>query len=283
MDRTVANGTGNAGQYPAAVFELFENINTTPDDLLLWFHHVPYTHRLRGSGKTVIQHFYDAHYDGAATAQTFVPLWKSLEGKIDAERYSHVLHRQEYQAGHSLVWRDAICNFYRKMSGIEDDLGRVGSYSYRIEAEAMSLDGYEVVDARVPETASSEKAVALVGSEGRIEVVLEETNFVGGAARGTRKCRGKYDVAVNYFDIFGGKASWKLLINDELIGEWAGDAEDRLGHWPSEYLDGHSAMRVTFERIRLQTGDTIAVVGTGDGADKAAVDYLSILPLGIVD
>lgn len=70
MDRTVKNGTGNAGQYPSAIASQFENIETTPDNLMLWFQHVPYSQRLK-SGKTVVQHFFDAHYDGAATAQEF--------------------------------------------------------------------------------------------------------------------------------------------------------------------------------------------------------------------
>jgi alpha-glucuronidase len=71
MDRTVSNGTGFSGQYPAEVAAVYGNISTTPDNLLLWFHHVNYTHRLH-SGETVIQHFYDAHYTGAETAQSFI-------------------------------------------------------------------------------------------------------------------------------------------------------------------------------------------------------------------
>jgi len=47
MDRTCFNGTGPgtcfSGQYPPQVYEMFENIDTTPDNLLLWFHHVPFT------------------------------------------------------------------------------------------------------------------------------------------------------------------------------------------------------------------------------------------------
>lgn len=63
MDRTVSNGTGYSGQYADEIASMYESIDSTPDDLLLWFHHVPYAHRLH-SGKTVIQHFYDAHYKG---------------------------------------------------------------------------------------------------------------------------------------------------------------------------------------------------------------------------
>ncbi len=117
MDRTVANGTGFSGTYPPEIVSMYENIATTPNDLLLWFHHVNYTHVLH-SGKTVIQHFCDVHYSGAETAQIFVKMWESLEGKVDDERYGQVLYRQTYQAGHSLVWRDAISKFYWNLSRI---------------------------------------------------------------------------------------------------------------------------------------------------------------------
>src|SRR5947209_7346769 len=64
MDRTSAAGTAFIAQYPAPVAAMYESIDTTPDDLLLFMHHVPYTHVLK-SGATVIQHIYDEHYRGA--------------------------------------------------------------------------------------------------------------------------------------------------------------------------------------------------------------------------
>ena len=71
MDRTVATGTGFIGQYHPPVAALFESLETCPDDLLLFMHHVPYTHKLH-NGKTVIQHFYDTHYQGAEDAERLV-------------------------------------------------------------------------------------------------------------------------------------------------------------------------------------------------------------------
>src|SRR5207247_1463995 len=65
MDRTVATGTGFIGQYAAAVAAMYESLERCPDELLLFMHHVPYTHVLK-SGKTVIQHIYDSHYEGAS-------------------------------------------------------------------------------------------------------------------------------------------------------------------------------------------------------------------------
>ena len=44
MDRSVATGTGYAGQYPPEVAKMYESAATTPDELLLFFHHVPYTY-----------------------------------------------------------------------------------------------------------------------------------------------------------------------------------------------------------------------------------------------
>ncbi len=80
MDRSVATGTGFAGQYPPEVAKVYETAATTPDELLLFFHHVPYTYKLH-SGKTVIQYIYDSHYQGAAQAAQFVADWDGAEGK----------------------------------------------------------------------------------------------------------------------------------------------------------------------------------------------------------
>jgi alpha-glucuronidase len=125
MDRTVATGTGFIGQYSPAVQKLYELLANCPDNLLLFFHHVPYTHVLH-SGKTVIQHVYDSHYEGAEQAREFISQWKSLHGYIDEDRYSDILGRLQYQAAEAIVWRDTICKWIYGKSGIPDDKGRVG-------------------------------------------------------------------------------------------------------------------------------------------------------------
>ena len=125
MDRTVATGTGYVGQYPPEVQKLYESLTACPDNLLLFFHHVPWAYALH-SGKTVIQHIYDSHYDGAARAQEFVVRWQKLAGHIDEDRYRDTLSRFEFQAGEAIKWRDAICNWAYRTSGIPDKAGRVG-------------------------------------------------------------------------------------------------------------------------------------------------------------
>src|SRR5262249_4170936 len=158
MDRTVKTGTGFIGQYASPVAAVFEPLEACPDELLLFMHHVPYAHVLR-SGKTVIQHIYDSHYEGAARAAGFVARWKQLDGLIDSERYHAVLEKLQYQAGHAIAWRDAVCSWFLRASGIPDARGRAGHFAGRFEAETMVLTGYRVQDVTPWETASGGQAV----------------------------------------------------------------------------------------------------------------------------
>ena len=127
MDRTVATGTGYIGQYSPAVAAMYESLKNCPDELLLFMHHVPYTYVLH-SGKTVIQHFYDSHYQGVDEVARFLERWRRLRGFVDDERYERVLAALEYQEGHAIVWRDAINSYFLKLSGIPDTKGRAGHF-----------------------------------------------------------------------------------------------------------------------------------------------------------
>lgn len=78
-----------------------------PTTFLLFMHHVPYTYRLH-SHETVIQHIDNSHYWGAKDAAAQVPVWESIRGIVSDATYAEVLKRLQFQAGHAIVWRDAI-------------------------------------------------------------------------------------------------------------------------------------------------------------------------------
>lgn len=122
-DRSKRTGTGFTGQYHAPQADRYESLEDCPDELLLFFHHVPYKHRLK-SGKTVIQHIYDSHFEGAEQAVNLVNAWTALEGKVDEERYGQVLSRLKEQAEHAKEWRDVINTYFFRKSGIPDEKGR---------------------------------------------------------------------------------------------------------------------------------------------------------------
>ena len=257
MDRTVATGTGYIGQYPPAIAAEYGSLERCPDNLLLFMHHVPYAHVLH-SGKPVIQEVYDSHYSGAAEAQRFPERWKTLRGKIDEQRYNAVLAKLEYQAGHALVWRDAICNWFLRESGIPDQQGRVGQYPDRIEAEAMQLDGYHTIDITPWEDASNGQAISCSAN-----TCSATTEFKGAA--------GWHNLAVQYFDTAPGSAHFQLFVGDQLIRQWLGDA-----NLPWKTPTGDTSTREYINGVALRPGDKIRIVGVPDATDTAAIDYLEI-------
>ncbi|MCL1925184.1 MAG: alpha-glucuronidase [Defluviitaleaceae bacterium] len=123
VDRTVKTGTGYTSQYQKPNFELYENIETCPDELLLFFHHVPYTHKLK-SGKTVIQHIYDTHFEGVLKVEQYIKDWANFKDEIDTASFENVEERLNHQLYIAKEWRDQINTYYYRMSGIEDIHGR---------------------------------------------------------------------------------------------------------------------------------------------------------------
>jgi alpha-glucuronidase len=262
MDRTVATGTGYIGQYPSELAKVYEDVNTCPDDLLLFMHHVPYTHILH-DGKTVAQYVYDAHYEGAATAQTYAQRWQTLKGLIDDDRYNKTLKLFTYQAGHTIVWRDAVTKWFQKESGIPDKQGRVGNYPNRIEAENMTAEGYTPVDVKPWETASNRKAAVCNQPAG---CTLTTT---------LNKPAGTYSIIVQYFDYWSGKSHFTLDLNGQPIGNWI--ADDTLPPVRAEdEPDGDTSTRITFPNVTLKPGDTLTIHGTPDNTEPAPVDYIEI-------
>jgi len=124
VDRTVATGSGYAGQYRPALAAMYEDTATCPDELALFFHHLGYGFRLH-SGTTVIQHIYDAHFEGAEAAAALPGRWKAFEGRIPAGVYSAVQERLTHQAEHAALWRDVVNTFFFRLSGVPDAKGRI--------------------------------------------------------------------------------------------------------------------------------------------------------------
>jgi alpha-glucuronidase len=257
MDRTSATGTGFIGQYSPAVARRYESLATCPDDLVLFLHHVPYAYKLH-SGKTVIQYIYDSHYEGAAAVEGYVRAWKSLEGRVDEQRYRDVLAQLEYQAGQAEVWRDAVSNWFRRASGIADAKGRVGNHPGRMEAETAKLDGYKTIDVTPWEAASGGKAA-------ECDSPRCSATFPYGGPAGTRQIR------VRYFDQNNGVARFRVLLGDRVLDEWT--AADRV---PTRKIDASSSALRVIPAVMLRPGDSIRVEGTPDAGETAALDYIEV-------
>ncbi|MBS1859205.1 MAG: glucosiduronase [Acidobacteria bacterium] len=258
MDRTVATGTGYTGQYRSPVARMYESLATCPDELLLFFHHVPYTYKLH-EGRTVIQYLYDAHYAGAEAVAGWVKQWQTMKGRVDDQRYADVLAQLEYQAGQAIVWRDAVNDWFHRASGIADAKGRVGRHPGRTEAEAMQLEGYTVRDVVPWEGASGGKGVACAESK-----CAAGMKFTGEA--------GWYTISVEYFDQMNGASRFRLLVGAQAIDEWVAG---RKGV-PARKMDSSASTRRVITGVALRPGDEIRIEGVPDGGEPAGLDYVEI-------
>ncbi len=123
VDRTCATGTGFAGLFPAGLAQTYESLDTCPDELLLFFHHVPYSHVLH-SGKTVVQHIYDTHFAGVERVEEMVTAWEKVAPLADPDLAARVTERLAEQHRSAVEWRDQINTYFFRKSGVPDERGR---------------------------------------------------------------------------------------------------------------------------------------------------------------
>lgn len=116
-------GTGYAMLYREPNASIYDDKEKCPDELLLFFHHIPYTWKLR-SGKTVIQHIYDSHFEGVEVVDEMVEQFKALQGRLPEVAYERMIGRLLEQKEHAREWRDQINAYFHRKSGILDEKGR---------------------------------------------------------------------------------------------------------------------------------------------------------------
>ncbi|MEU8227176.1 alpha-glucuronidase [Kribbella sp. NPDC048915] len=123
VDRTVKTGSGLTAQYPEPLASRYEDPYSCPDELLLFFHHVPYDHVLQ-SGVTVLQHIYDTHFQGYAEVEAMVERWQAIADRFEPAVRHNVTARFEQQLANAREWRDQVNTFFHRLSGVADARGR---------------------------------------------------------------------------------------------------------------------------------------------------------------
>lgn len=124
VDRTLATGTGYTSQYNNPLFEMYENVETCPEELLLFFHHLPYSYQLR-SGISLIQHIYNTHFEGYERAVAYSENWNAFKGHVPEVDFINVQNRFVEQLRSAREWKDQINTYYYRMSGVSDEKNRI--------------------------------------------------------------------------------------------------------------------------------------------------------------
>ena len=120
FDRS-SKGTDAVGQYPEPYRSLYDNIETCPEEYLLWFHHVPWTYKMK-SGSTLWQELCMKYNMGVAMVEVYRDFWHT-----SAKQYMKG-HEQEWQHTDSLLnvqlenakeWRNTCLKYFQTFSKME--------------------------------------------------------------------------------------------------------------------------------------------------------------------
>ena len=114
FDRTLT-GSANVRQYPEALCRLYNDISTCPENLITWFHHVPWDHRMK-SGRTFWDELCHKYDEGLRQARHFLAVWDALQPYVDSQRFDEVQRKLRIQARDAEWWRDACLLYFQTFS-----------------------------------------------------------------------------------------------------------------------------------------------------------------------
>ena len=114
FDRTT-RGSRNVEQYPEPLRSCYADIERCPEQLLLWFHHVPWDYRLH-NGLTLWDNLCYTYDQGVAEARHFLHVWQQMRPYVDRQRYERQLARFQRQALDAQWWRDACLLYFQQFS-----------------------------------------------------------------------------------------------------------------------------------------------------------------------
>jgi alpha-glucuronidase len=111
FDRT-KTGSNTVSQYHAAVARQFSNLDSCPEEFLLWFHHVSWDHRMK-SGRTLWDEMALHYQRGVDWVRSARATWVTLAGKIDPERHAAISKKLALQERDAVWWRDACLLYFQ--------------------------------------------------------------------------------------------------------------------------------------------------------------------------
>lgn len=124
FDRS-SRGSNAVAQYPDTLARQYDDLRTCPEQYLLWFHHVPWTHKMN-SGRTLWDELC-LHYDrGVQQVRLFQKYWDKAEKYIDEQRFKEVQSALKTQVRDAVWWKDACLLYFQQYSGlpIPDEIER---------------------------------------------------------------------------------------------------------------------------------------------------------------
>ena len=114
FDRT-HTGSDATAQYREPYCSMYDDINTCPERYLLWFHHVPWSYRMK-SGRTVYEEMQFHYNRGVEEVEDFVRIWQEAKPIIDEQRWQEVDTRMQHQLENAREWRKVCLDYFGSFS-----------------------------------------------------------------------------------------------------------------------------------------------------------------------
>ena len=114
FDRTT-KGTDYVSQYYSPLREFYNDLATCPDDMLLFFHRLPWDYKMR-SGRTLWEEMCYIYTDGLEDVRRFQKIWDKLESKVDSERFKAVQYKLREQLRDAIWWRDGVLLYFQSIN-----------------------------------------------------------------------------------------------------------------------------------------------------------------------
>ncbi|MBP8960204.1 MAG: alpha-glucuronidase [Bacteroidales bacterium] len=114
FDRTTS-GSNAVSQYFSPVREIFNNPETCPENLLLWFHHLPWDYKMK-SGRTLWEELCYKYHEGVNGVREARKEWQELKTCIDTDRFDQVAMLLEKHERDAKIWRDACILYFQTFS-----------------------------------------------------------------------------------------------------------------------------------------------------------------------
>ncbi len=107
-----SSGSNAVAQYPAQLAKKLDDINTCPEEFILWFHHVPWDFKMK-SGATLWQELCNRYQSGVESVETMQRQWTAAKPYIDPELWNDVNERLMTQARDANWWREGCLLYFR--------------------------------------------------------------------------------------------------------------------------------------------------------------------------
>ena len=112
FDRS-STGSDAVSQYREPLNKIYNDLESCPEEYLLWFHHVPWNYQMK-SGLTLWQEMQEKYNSGVRDVERFCLIWDNMKPYFqnDMQRWNEVKARMDHQLENARKWRDVCLNYF---------------------------------------------------------------------------------------------------------------------------------------------------------------------------